>query len=106
MRFSKNGQPQLRNMNLGMAFDLATIPTEATWISALNYCQQINNDSLLLSLNNNDREFEFVVDLLFKTNFPNISPIIPQSLTKQSTTNNKMFNQEQKYFIGLTHNSK
>lgn len=101
VRFSNGTQTMMGQYiqfeNLGMGFDLVTIPSKSGWISAKKYCQKINSESLLLSLDNNKNELDFIVDLLYKINFaPSLYSPFPNYLIKAERT----------YFIGLTYDSK
>lgn len=108
-RKDSGSSSRIKNTPLGLAAEIASSPNEASWMSASNYCKQLNNDSTLFYYNNNPREFEFVVDLLKKLNFPDLA--IREESNNNLERNGLAFNrnyftQEQKYYIGLIYNSK
>lgn len=89
---------------LNTAIDVATLPEYTVWKQAVNYCEQLNNDSTLLHFSNeNQEEFDYIIDLLMKLNFPEATP--ETSNIYQRSYKKSFFVQEQKYFIGLTFNS-
>jgi hypothetical protein len=87
----------LDSTSIGTAAELASLPVEAVWKNAFSYCSQLNNDSSLLYFNNyNYEEYEYIMNLLKRLNFPN--------LAYQPENDKDYFVEEQKYFIGLTYN--
>jgi len=85
---------------LGTAIELASLPKLTTWKNALNYCTQLNNDSSLVSFNNNQEEHDFIIDLLKKLHFPSL--FYQQNLG----TSEKPSEDEREYHIGIVFNSK
>ena len=73
----------LDSSSIGTAAELASLPTETVWKNALNFCSQLNN-------------------LLKRLNFPSLS-FQPENEFLLLDRDN--YNEEQKYFIGLTYNS-
>jgi hypothetical protein len=102
----KSSVSSLDSTPLGTAAELASLPTDSSWKSAFNYCAQLNNDSSLIFFDNNNLdEYEFILSLLKRLNFPSLA-----FGTKQANENilsdKAAFVEEQKYFIGLTFNSR
>jgi hypothetical protein len=78
------------------ALNVYSLPEEAPWKNANISCAILVNDSSLIYFNN-ENEYEFLLNLLKELNFPGID----------NNKNDKTINEnEQKYFIGLTFNSK
>lgn len=97
--YKKNKQfAALQSTPLGTAAELASLPMSANWKNSFTHCSQLNNDSSLLTFSTNLEEFNFIVDLLKKLNFPTLT-VNDRNLGKD------YFEQELKYFIGLTYNS-
>lgn len=70
-----------------------SLPTDASWNKAVDSCHNLNNDSNLIHFEQNS-EYNFLVNLLIKLHFPGLSD-----------DKKGQFNEEQKYYIGLTYNS-
>ncbi len=98
----KIGSHLFESSSIGTAAELASLPTETVWKNALNFCSQLNNDSTLLYFNNNNDEYLYIMNLLKRLNFPNLA----YQIENQIFFNRDNYNEEQKYFIGLTFNSK
>ncbi len=94
--------PLFDSTSIGTAAELASLPSETVWKNALNFCSQLNNDSTLLYFNNNYDEYVYIINLLKRLNFPNLA----YQAENQFLFNRDNYNEEQKYFIGLTFNSK
>jgi hypothetical protein len=75
----------------------SSLPAENAWTSAVHSCASLHNDSSLIYFEH-DREYEFLVGLLTRLHFPN--------LLVGGKVESRLYNEEQKYFIGLTYNSK
>ena len=102
---NKKSSSSLDSTPLGTAAELASLPTDSSWKNAYNYCSQLNNDSSLIYFdNNNQEEYEYIISLLKRLNFPNLA-YLKQTLTNQNKLDKSAYNEEQKYFIGLTFNS-
>jgi hypothetical protein len=97
----KNGASLFESSSIGTAAELASLPTETVWKNALNFCSQLNNDSTLLYFNNNNDEYVYIINLLKRLNFPNLA----YQMENQFLFDRDNYNEEQKYFIGLTFNS-
>ena len=98
---------------LGLAAEIANAPSEAAWKDAANYCRQLNNDSTLFFYNNNQLEFEFVIDLLKRLNFPSLILESEKNAHAAAASSPPPHPRiylssvlEQKYFIGVVYNSK
>ena len=76
----------------------SNMPNEESWNNAVQSCLNLNNDSGLIHFQN-DFEYEFLKGLLTKLHFPYLI-----DGSQQQGIN--IYGQEQKYYIGLTHNSK
>jgi hypothetical protein len=103
--YKKKDGPGLNGIQstpLGLAAEIAAAPNEAVWIDASNYCKSLNNDSTLFYYNEIDIEFDFIVDLLKRLNFPSL---INQEQQQNKAVLRNYFSQEQKYFIGLIYNN-
>ncbi len=104
---NKKISSSLDSTALGTAAEIASLPTLSSWKNAVSHCSQLNHDSSLLYFdNNNQQEFDFIIGLLRRLNFPNL--VLPKQPTENSPfgTNKVSFEEEQKYFIGLTFNSR
>ena len=112
MKLRKNNKKSsfssLDSTPLGTAAELASLPTDSDWKNAFNYCAKLNNDSSLIYFDNNNLdEYEYIIGLLKRLNFPSLAFGAKQSENGQSILTDKTgFVEEQKYFIGLTFNSK
>lgn len=87
---------------------ISSLPTDTTWNNAVKSCLDLNNDSSLIYFNN-DMEYEFLIGLLTKLNFPSLLANQEDSKVNrynQQHIQNRLYNEEQKYYIGLTHNGK
>ena len=97
---------------IGMAAELAAMPGETVWNNAYQLCTQLNNDSTLLYFNNyNMEEYDYVISLLTRLNFPNLVYLSSGSggggaSGAGETRDLGSYNQEKKYFVGLKYNSK
>ena len=102
----KSSSSSLDSTPFGTAAELASLPTDSSWKNAFNYCAQLNNDSSLIFFDNNNLdEYEFILSLLKRLNFPSLAFGTKQ--TNEIILSDKAaFVEEQKYFIGLTFNSK
>ena len=74
------------------------LPVDVSWNKAVSSCADLNNDSTLFYYTNNN-EYEYLINLLTKLHFPSLLDENSMSLNKD------IYNEEQKYFIGLTYNS-
>ena len=102
---NKKASSSLDSTPLGTATELASLPTDSSWKNAFNYCSKLNNDSSLIYFdNNNQEEYEYIISLLKKLNFPSMA-ISKMNENNQVNMDKTVFNEEQKYFIGLTFNS-
>ena len=70
-----------------------SLPIDASWNKAVDSCRNLNNDSTLIHFAN-DSEYTFLINLLIKLHFPGLAD-----------ENKSRYNEEQKYYIGLTYNS-
>jgi hypothetical protein len=113
LRVNKKLTNSLDDTPLGVATELATLPVYSTWNDAFASCAKLNNESAMFyPANSNMVEFDFIVNLLKKLDFPNLIDAQNQA----SSSNNKTtfvstktptkFNQEKKYIIGLNYKSK
>ncbi len=92
----KTQKARLTVSNLQLSQISSSLPIENTWRSAVNSCANLHNDSSLIYLEN-DREYKFLVGLLTELHFPN--------LFVGNKLESRLYNEEQKYYIGLTYNS-
>jgi hypothetical protein len=97
----ESGSSSMQGTPLGLAAEIAAAPEETSWNESAAVCKQLNNDSTLFYYNNNQAEFDFVVDLLKRLNFPNL--ILSGENERNSLSRNYI--QEKKYYIGLSYNS-
>ena len=85
---------------INMAIKVSSLPNKAGWRTSVNYCSSLNNDSSLIYFSN-DQEFNFLIDLLKKLNFPHLinekSDVVKPALLP------KFDKIEHKYFIGLSY---
>ena len=104
----KSSSSSLDSTPLGTAAELASLPTDSNWKNAFNYCAQLNNDSSLIFFDDNNlEEYGFILGLLKRLNFPSLAFGAKQSENSLNILSDKAaFVEEQKYFIGLTFNSK
>lgn len=92
MRFANRRQQQLPRSSQVSLIDM---PSEAKWQDAVENCKRLNNDSSLFTFGNNLQEYEMIKDLLIKNIF---------TMSSSDQKINQEF--EQKYFIGLSYNSR
>lgn len=112
-RKNKKLSDSLDDTPLGVASELATLPVYSTWNDAFTSCAKLNNESaMFLPANSNMVEFDFIVNLLKKLDFPNLIDAQSQASSASNQTafmttkGPTKFNQEKKYLIGLNYNSK
>jgi hypothetical protein len=86
---------------------ISTMPYDASWKRASDLCANLNNESTLISLST-DNEFDYLIYLLTNLNFPALlhHGISDQNSPPDESSNKNFYSEEQKYFIGLTYNSK
>ena len=104
---AKKISSSLDSTPLGTAAEIASLPTDTNWKNAVDYCSQLNNESTLLYFdNNNQEEFDFIINLVGRLNFPNFVPSKQPESDRLVNNKNRVPLEELKYFIGLTFNSK
>jgi hypothetical protein len=104
----ETGPGSMHGTPLGLAAEIAAAPEETSWNDSASVCKQLNNDSTLFYYNNNQAEFDFVIDLLKRLNFPNLILSGGENAAAAAERNglSRNYIQEKKYYIGLSYNSK
>ena len=105
-RFMSSSSSNHRLNDLMSPISNSVLPVENSWNSAVRSCLELSNDSSSsLIYFENGREYEFLVSLLTKLHFPNLLNLgnIDKNIGEPDRT---FYNEEQKYYIGLTYNGK